>query len=86
MNPDSPMFQLINQLLVVDPTNLAFTSLKIMVIIGALLYVIFAFVVIRQIQLMNRTIRTLFSHKIKLIAFLHLILSIFVVVLAIVAL
>lgn len=55
--------------------------LKIMFVIAAILYLIFAFVVVRQIHVMKSTVITPLSGFIQLIGFLHLFLAVGVVLL-----
>ena len=59
---------------------------KIMLSIALFLYVIFAGVVVRQVQLMTDTVEVGFEGPIKLIANVHLVLSIGVFVLALILL
>jgi len=47
-------------------------------------YIIFAFVVVRQTKLMVRTFSTAFEQKLKLISWLHLITAVIVFILALV--
>jgi len=48
---------------------------KVLFIIGAFLYLIFSFVVVRQIYLMRSTLVTPFSNVILLLGFVHLIFA-----------
>ncbi len=59
---------------------------KILFIIGAVLYVIFSFVVIRQIAIMRQTVMTAFSQVIQLIGYIHFIIAIAVLLLFIIML
>jgi hypothetical protein len=54
--------------------------LKVMFIIAAILYVLFSFVVVRQITLMRQTVVTSLSSFLQLIGYIHLIFSILVVI------
>ncbi len=54
--------------------------LKVMFIIAALLYVIFSFVVVRQIALMRQTVVTSLSSFLQIIGYIHLIFALLVVV------
>lgn len=56
------------------------TMVKYMFLTGAVLYVIFAFLVIRQISVMSNTVQTTGSFTIKIIGYLHFILAIMVLV------
>ncbi len=49
---------------------------RIMFYLGAIIYIIFAFVVIRQIAVMKKTLITTFSPVISLLGYLHLGLAI----------
>ncbi len=49
-------------------------------IVGGILYVIFALIVIRQIAVMKRTLITPFSPVIKILGYIHLVISILVLV------
>jgi len=51
---------------------------KYAILIGAFLYVIFAFIVTRQISLMKNTLITSFSPVLTLVGWLHLLISIMV--------
>lgn len=69
----APSPQLINTQLLESlvSSDIAHTFLKIMFVLGGALYVIFAFVVIRQISLMRHTVITTFSRVIQLVGYLH---------------
>jgi hypothetical protein len=54
--------------------------LKVLFIIAAILYVLFSFVVVRQITLMRQTVVTSLSSFLQLIGYIHLIFSILVVI------
>ncbi len=71
----APTPQLINTQLLESlvSSDLAQAFLKIMFVLGGGLYVIFAFVVIRQISLMRHTLITSFSRVIQLIGYFHFI-------------
>lgn len=60
--------------------------LKFLFILGAALYVIFSFVVVRQISLMRQTVVTSLSAFLQLIGYLHLLFAIIVVVIFFLAL
>ena len=59
---------------------------KIFVIIGLSIYVIFALVVVRQIQLMTVTLEVGFEIPVKLLGFTHLLFAIGVLVIALITL
>lgn len=52
---------------------------KVLFIIAATLYVLFSFVVVRQISLMRQTVVTSLSTFLQLVGYVHLIASIIVV-------
>jgi small-conductance mechanosensitive channel len=59
---------------VIDP-NLLFILLKIVFIIGALFYLVYTFVVFRQVQVMKKTLITNFSLSINLLSLINLFLA-----------
>jgi hypothetical protein len=69
--------------LIFQLTNTAiFTGLvKLLFIIGAILYVIFSFVVVRQITLMRQTVITSLSSVLQLLGYLHFVFAVGVVIL-----
>lgn len=69
---DTPFSLLIQSLVTTDPVFVAWQIFKWMVVILSALYVVFALVVVRQVDLMGRTIKTTFTPVVKTIAFLHL--------------
>ena len=50
-----------------------FTALKAVLLVMVTMYIVFAFVMIRQIDLMTRTIETPYTGVIKIIGYLHMI-------------
>jgi len=56
-------------------------SVKTLFIIGALLYLVFAFVVTRQIQVMRSTVITPFSTTVQILGFVHLLMTLAVLIL-----
>jgi hypothetical protein len=56
-------------------------TFKIFFIIGALLYVLFAFIVIRQVHIMRKTLITEFSPFFTLLAYGHFALALMVLLL-----
>lgn len=69
-----------------DVNNFLFLGVKGLFVIGALLYLAFAFVVTRQIQVMRSTVITPFSPVMQILGFAHLILAIVVLLIFIVVL
>jgi hypothetical protein len=59
---------------------------KVFVLVGLLLYIVFAYVVDSQVRLMNDTIEVGFEKEIRTIAKMHFILSVIVFILAIIIL
>lgn len=55
-------------------------GVKTLFIIGGVLYVLFAFLVTRQISIMSSTVQTTASATIKLLGLAHLIISILVLI------
>jgi len=62
------------------------TILKWPFLLLFLLYLAFAFIVVRQVGLMSRTLNGVLDTQLKLIAWLHLLVSLFVFVLALIIL
>lgn len=60
--------------------------LKIFIIILMALYIIFAFVVVRQVQLMTDTIEVGFESQLRFMSFVHLLFAIAVLIFAIIVL
>lgn len=48
-------------------------GVKALFVVGGVLYLLFAFVVIRQINIMGKTIRTVASGTIKLLGYAHFV-------------
>lgn len=68
---------------VAQPTSandLFLMGIKVMFIIGGVLYSLFALLVVKQISLMSRTIITPFSIYITLIGYLHLLAALVVLI------
>jgi hypothetical protein len=59
---------------------------KIFVLFGLTLYLIFALVVIRQVQLMTKTIKMNFEAPVKILALVHLLFAIAVFLFALIIL
>jgi len=59
---------------------------KIIVLIGLFVYLVFAFVIVRQVNLMNTTVETEVRKPIEYFSYIHLILSLAVLILAFVIL
>ncbi len=59
---------------------------KLLVVVAIGLYVVFAVVVIRQVQLMSETLKGVLVLPIKLLAYMHLAVAVGVLVMAVVIL
>lgn len=57
--------------------------IKIFVIVLLAIYIVFAFVVVRQVQLMTDTLEVGFEKQLKFLSFLHFLFAIAVLVFAI---
>lgn len=62
------------------------TILKIFILIFLGLYIIFALVVVRQVQLMITTVKVGFENQLKLLSFAHLLFAIAVLFFALIVL
>ncbi|MHA2055297.1 MAG: DUF5657 family protein [Candidatus Hodarchaeales archaeon] len=60
--------------------------IKLAFLIGILLYVIFAYIVTKQVKLMNETIEVGLENTIKIISYVHLAVSIFILILSMIIL
>jgi hypothetical protein len=69
-----------------DITSLVFLLVKALVVFGLGLYIIFAFVILRQEQLMAEVLKEAFEPVLRLVSVLHFIAAIAVFILAIVLL
>ncbi len=67
-------------------TDLAQLVLKVIFVLAGGLYVLFSFVVVRQISLMRHTIITTFSTIITMVGYIHLIISVCVLLFFLVSL
>jgi hypothetical protein len=74
----TPIEQFFDQLLNIQ----VWSVVKVFILLALALYIVFAVVVIRQVKLMNRTLKGVFNLPISLIAWLHLGLALFVFVLS----
>ncbi|EKE06391.1 MAG: hypothetical protein ACD_19C00014G0005 [uncultured bacterium] len=60
--------------------------IKILVIILLGIYIVFAFVIVRQVQLMTDTLEVGFEKQLKFLAFLHFLFAIAVLIFSIIIL
>jgi len=60
--------------------------LKILIIIVMVLYLVFAFVVVRQVQLMTDTLEVGFESQLRTLSFAHLLFAIAVLIFALIIL
>lgn len=61
-----------------NPEAIILFGIKAMFVVGGILYLLFAFLVTRQISIMSSTVQTTASLTIKLLGYLHLLISILV--------
>ncbi len=59
---------------------------KLAYLVGLLMYLVFAFVVVRQVELMSRTFNGTVELPIKLVAKIHLVVAVIVLVIVLVVL
>lgn len=59
---------------------------KWFVIVGGLVYVVFAVVVVRQVQLMTKTLEVNFEKPVQMLSYLHLLFAVGVLLLAFIVL
>ncbi len=59
-------------------SELFFGFLKLMFVLGGILYLIFSVIVIRQIHTMQKSLMTSLSGKLKLLGYIHLAVAIVV--------
>ena len=59
---------------------------KVLILIFLLIYIVFAFVVVKQVKLMIITLEVGFENQLKLLSIIHLLFAIAVLVLAIIIL
>lgn len=69
-----------------DVTSLVFLLVKALVVFGLGLYIVFAFVILRQEQLMARVLEEAFEPVLRLVSVVHFIASIAVFIMAIILL
>jgi len=60
--------------------------IKVLILVFLLIYVVFAFVVVKQVKLMTVTLEVGFENQLKLLSFIHLLFAIAVLVFAIIML
>ena len=56
---------------------------KILVLFALLIYVVFAIIVVRQVQLMTQTLEVGFELPVKLLSYIHLLLALIIFIIAI---
>ena len=84
---NNPLTNLIEAINLQDLFNLdVWTLLKWPFLLLFLLYLAFAFIVVRQVGLMSRTLNGVLDTQLKLITWLHLLVSLFVFALALIIL
>lgn len=60
----------------VDAQNIILLLVKLLLIVGSLLYLIFAFVVVRQVQVMRSTVLTPLSNVVQILGLVHLLFAV----------
>lgn len=60
--------------------------IKVLILVFLLIYVVFAFVVVKQVKLMTVTLEVGFEKQLKLLSFIHLLFAIAVLAFAIIIL
>ncbi|MEK7472489.1 MAG: DUF5657 family protein [Patescibacteria group bacterium] len=60
--------------------------IKVLILVFLLIYIIFAFVVVKQVKLMTVTLEVGFENQLKLLSIIHLLFAIAVLVFAIIVL
>lgn len=64
-----------------DLDGITVTVTKLLFVVGALLYLVFAGIVIRQIQLMKNTVQTDFSPFVQILGYVHFAFALVVLLL-----
>lgn len=72
--------------IVLQPSNILFLLLKVGFLAGFLLYIVFSFMIVRQVQLMEETFKTALGPFLKVFAIAHFLVAVAVFVLAIITL
>lgn len=67
-------------------SDFVWLALKLVILFCLSMYIVFAFVVVKQVKLMNETLEIGFEEPIKIISFVHMFIAIFVFVLAVIIL
>jgi prepilin signal peptidase PulO-like enzyme (type II secretory pathway) len=79
-----PIEELLNNLL---NLNLSiWLMVKFFVLLALFVYIVFAFLVVREVDLMTRTVKDIFNLPIKIISWLHLVFSLLIFLLALIIL
>jgi len=77
-----PIDDLIKVILILDIWQIA----KLLVLAALAFYIVFTFLVIKEVSLMNRTLKSVFNLPIKIISWLHFGFAILVFILALIVL
>ena len=78
----TPIEEVLNYILTIQ----VWSVVKLAVLITLGLYLIFGLMIIREVDLMNKTIIGVFNLPIKIIAWLHFLFALFIFILAIIIL
>lgn len=62
-----------NSLSTITMSNLLLSGVKLMFLLGVLIYFIFSIIIVRQINVMKKTLITPFSPVVQTVGFVHLI-------------
>lgn len=78
----TPVEQILQNLIQIN----IWSVVKIFVLLALALYIVFAFLVVREVDLMDKTVKDIFNLPIKIVSLLHLFFAILVFVLALIVL
>jgi len=74
----TPIEQLFNYLLTIQ----VWSAVKILMLMALGLYLVFAFMIVREVEAMNQTLEGVFNLPIKIVAIIHFLFAIGVFILA----
>lgn len=74
---------IINSIISLSGPGIIYLFFKAFALLAAFMYLIYAIVVVRQTQLMNKTVETNYSYLFLFIAFLHVFLALILIFLAV---
>jgi hypothetical protein len=82
----TPFEQFIQSLSLGSLDSLVWVFVKILFVIGFALYLAFAVIIIRQVKIMSEVVEGLFIWPLRLLAWIHLGVAVFIFLLALIAL